>query len=164
MKNPDFNKLKTYFNSRGDAVAAYIFGSYASMKTVAESDIDIAVLLDREINTEKSGFIKQEITKDIMELISFDKVDVVILNLAPPLLCHEVIKKGELIYSGDEKKRIEFTANASTRYLDTVYLRRVQDHILHKKIRSGDFGYFKGCNKYSINKIRQSSTDSSAVK
>jgi len=161
MKN--IGQLKNYFHSRDDIIAAYIFGSYASMRTVAESDIDIAVLLDEEINIEKFGFIKQEITENIMELLSFDKVDIAILNSAPPLLCHEVIKKGNLIYAGDEEERTAFTAKATMRYIDTINLRKVQDRIIHKKIRSGDFGYFKGCNKYSINKIRQSSTDSSTV-
>ena len=155
MKNPDLNKLKNYFNVRDNVIAAYIFGSYASMRTVATSDIDIAVLLDGKVNSKNFSFIKQDIITGIIELLSFDKVDVVILNPASPLLCHEVIKKGELIYSGDEKKRIEFTANATTRYLDTVHLRRIQDHILHKQIRSRDFGYFKGSKRYSIEKVRK---------
>ena len=163
MKSPDLTKLINYFKTRGDIVTAYIFGSYASMRIFAESDIDIAVILDENISINKSGVIKRDIIKDIMGLLSFDKVDFVILNFASPLLCHEVIKKGNLIYSGDEHKRTVFTAKATMRYLDTVHLRKVQDTIIHKKIRSGDFGYFKGCHKYSIEKIRQSSPDSSAI-
>ena len=154
MKTPDINRLKEFFNSRIDVVAAYVFGSYASDKLSTESDIDIAVLLDEKVRRKDYSFVKQEIITALIENLSFNKVDVVLLNTAPPLLCHEVIKKGTVICSRNEEKRIEFTVKAAMRYLDTIHLRNIQDRIIHERIRSGDFGYFKGSHKYSIEKIR----------
>lgn len=156
--------IRDYLHARNDTVAAFIFGSCASDKETTESDIDIAVLLNEEADCNNYGLEKQTMITSIIELVSFDKIDVAILNNGTPLLCHEVIKNGELLFSKDEKKRIEFTAKATKRYLDTIYLRRVQDRVLHEKIRSGDFGNFKGSNKYSIEKIRKGNSDTSTVK
>ena len=164
MKKFNIENLKGYFEMRDDVIAAYVFGSYASKRFTAESDIDIAALLYESVNSKNYGKIRQDILGGIAALILTDRIDLVILNIAPPLLCHEVIKKGALLYSRDEKKRIEFTVKSTMRYLDTTYLRSVQDKILHDKIRSGNFGYFKGSRKYSIEKIRKSTPDTSAVK
>ncbi|GBE05430.1 MAG TPA: nucleotidyltransferase domain-containing protein [Nitrospirae bacterium] len=163
MKTLDIGRIKDYLFSREDLIAAYLFGSRASKIPRPESDIDIAVLLSSKVKIKDYGFIKLNIITDLIELLSFDKVDIVILNIAPPLLSHEVIKKGTLLFLKDEKKYLEYAVKATMRYLDTIYLRRVQDKILHEKIRSGDFGYFKGSHKYSIEKVRKGASDTSPV-
>lgn len=150
MKKLDIKKLRDYLYFRSDVIAAYIFGSYASNMQSPLSDIDIAVLLNDNISTNDYGFIRLDIITDLIEILSCDKVDVVILNIASPLLSHEVIKNGLLLFSKDEKKCLEYSAKATMRYLDTIHLRRVQDRILHERIRGGDFGYFKGSHKYLI--------------
>ena len=154
MKEEIINRIKNYLYSRDEAIAGYIFGSYSSGKVRPKSDIDIAVLLSDTVDSKDYGHIKLSIINDLIELLSLDRIDVVVLNVASPLLSHEIIKKGRLLFSKDEARRINYTANATIYYLDTIYLRRVQDRILHEKIRSGNFGYFKGSHKYSINKVR----------
>jgi uncharacterized protein len=163
MKEEIVKKIKNYLNSRNEVIACYIFGSYAAGRVRSKSDIDIAVLLIDTIDKRNYGQIKLSIINDLIELLSFDGIDLVILNTATPLLSHEVIKKGMLLFSKDDAKRIQYTASATKRYLDTIYLRAVQDRILHEKIRSGDFGYFKGSHKYSIERVRKSAPDTSTV-
>jgi predicted nucleotidyltransferase len=165
MKEEIINRIKNYLYSRDEAIAGYIFGSYSSGKVRPKSDIDIAVLLSDTVNSKDYyGHIKLSIINDLIKLLSFDRIDVVVLNIASPLLSHEIIKKGVLLFSKDEARRINYTANATIHYLDTIYLRRVQDRILHEKIRSGNFGYFKGSHKYSIEKVRKGAPDTSTVK
>jgi predicted nucleotidyltransferase len=164
MKELDIDKLKDYLYSRDDVIAAYIFGSYASKRLTPVSDIDIAALLDTDLKEKDYGFTKLNIITDLMQLLSFNNIDVVVLNMASPLLSHEIIKKGILLFSKDEEKCREYTAKATMRYLDTIHLRRVQDRILHERIRRGDFGYFKGSHKYSIEKVRKVAADSSTVR
>lgn len=164
MEQTIIEKIKSYLYSRDEVVTAYIFGSYTTEKVSSMSDIDIAVLLRDSVDSKEYGHIKLTITNDLIEQISFDRIDIVLLDIASPLLSHEVLKKGMLLFSRDETKRIEYTANAIMRYLDTIYLRSVQDRILHEKIRSGNFGYFKGSHKYSIEKVRKGAPDTSAVK
>lgn len=164
MKEAVINKIKSYLSGRDDVIVCYIFGSYFARKVSQMSDIDIAVLLRDNIERKEYGHIKFSIINDLIGLLSFDRIDVAILNIVSPLLSHEVIKKGFLLFSKDEVRRIEYIAKATTHYLDTIYLRNVQDKILHEKIRSGDFGYFKGSYKYSIEKVRKGTPDTSAVK
>ena len=164
MKEVNIDKLKDYLSSRDEVVAAYLFGSYAKEKSHPKSDIDIALLLNPGLTRDGYGIVKLNIIADSMGVLSFNAVDVVILNDASPLLSHEVIKKGRLLFSKDEKVRLEFTVKATKRYLDTIHLRRVQDKILHEKIRRGDFGYFKGSHKYSIETVRKGTPGTPAVK
>jgi len=164
MKEEIINRIKNYLYSRDEAIAGYIFGSYSSGKVRPKSDIDIAVLLSDAVDSKDYGQIKLSIINDLIELLSFDRIDLVVLNVAYPLLSHEIIKKGVPLFSKDEAKRINYTANATIHYLDTIYLRRVQDRILHEKIRSDNFGYFKGSHKYSIEKVRKGAPDTSTVK
>ncbi len=164
MEQTIFEKIKSYLYSRDEVVTAYIFGSYTTQKVSSMSDIDIAVLLRDSVDSKEYGQIKLTITNDLIEQISFDRIDIVLLNIASPLLSHEVIKKGMLLFSKDKAKHIQYTANSTMRYLDTIYLRKVQDRILHKNIRSGDFGRFKGSHKYSIEKVRKGAPDTSASK
>ncbi len=164
MKKLDIDSVKNYLHSRSEILAAFVFGSYASDRATPESDIDIAVLLDESVSISDYSLLKQDFITSLIGLMSFDKVDVAVLNTAPPVLCHEVIKNGVMLFSKDEKTRIEFTAKATKRYLDTIHLRNVQDRILHEKIRSGNFGNFKGSHKYSIEKVRKGPSDTSAIK
>lgn len=164
MRKLDIDKLKDCLYMQDEVIAAYIFGSYASERPEAARDIDIAVLLDGSINKEDYGFIKLSITTELIKCLSFDNVDVVIMNIAAPLISHEIIKKGQLLFSKDEKARLTYIVKATMIYLDTKYLRNVQDRILHEKIRRGDFGYFKGSHKYSIEKVRKGHSDTSTVR
>lgn len=164
MKEVIINRIKDYLYGRNEVVICYIFGSYSAEKVIQKSDIDIAVLFRDDIERKDYGHIKLNIINGLIELLSFNMIDIVILNIASPLLSHEVIKKGLLLFSKDEAKRMEYTTNATMHYLDTIYLRKVQDRILHEKIRSGNFGYFKGSHKYSIEKVRKGTPGTSAVK
>lgn len=164
MKETIVNRIREYLFSRAEVIVAHIFGSYTAKRFGHESDIDIAVLLRDDIDSKEYGNIKLSIIADLIELLSFNRVDVVILNIAPPFLSHEIIKKGILLFSKDEARRIQYIANATMHYLDTIHLRKVQDSILHEKIRRGEFGYFKGSYKYSIEKVRKGTPDTPAVK
>lgn len=60
-------------------------------------------------------------------------VDVVILNRATPLLAHQVVKYGRIIYEPDPLARIRFEVAAFHRYVDTKPLRKLQHkHLAHR--------------------------------
>jgi hypothetical protein len=50
--------------------------------------------------------------------INGNEVDLVILNDSPPLLKHQVIKYGRILYLRDEEARITLEARAQSEYLD----------------------------------------------
>lgn len=114
MQGQAVKYLKIFFKKENKVLAAYLFGSYARGGQTAESDIDIAVLLsDSSKNLQYYLHLVNEVSK-----VLGDKVDLVILNTAPPILKHQVIKHGKLVYCKDEEARIRFEAWAQDEYLD----------------------------------------------
>ncbi len=118
--------LSKYFNEKDEIIFAYIFGSLAKKTANKLSDIDIAIFIDeKKINENDFRYGYQaELLTDLMKLLRTKKVDLVILNSAPPLLRHRVIYYGELIYSAGEKERIRFQVDTINRYMDYKMLRK----------------------------------------
>lgn len=117
----EFKKiLKEYFQNHTEIGVAYIFGSVAQGKTSALSDIDIAIITDSQQVKEKTyryGY-KAEILSDLIKLLKSNNVDLVILNEANTLIKHRVLYFGKLIYSKNERKRIEFQIDTINKYND----------------------------------------------
>ena len=112
------DKLQKYFRKKSEIEAAYLFGSQASGKTTPLSDIDVAVLINRQIIDEKEypyGY-KAHILADLMALLKENKVDLVILNDASILLRHRIIYHGKLVYCADDRKRIDFQVKTIDKY------------------------------------------------
>jgi hypothetical protein len=80
-----------------------------------KSDIDIAVLLSETPKKLLEYYLY--LVNRISEILG-NNVDLIILNTSPPLLKHQVIKHGKIIYSQNEEARITFEARAQSEYLD----------------------------------------------
>lgn len=112
---------------------AYLFGSRYRGTYSPESDIDVAVLLSELPEGMLDYYL--DITDRLSNLLG-DRVDLVILNTAPPLLRHQVIKNGKIIYSRDETARVEFEARAEREYLDFSRFReRYDERMLEALVR-----------------------------
>ena len=112
--------LKEYFQKHPEIEVAYIFGSIVQGRTSVFSDIDIAIILDNQQVNEKSyryGY-KAEILTDLIKVLKTNNVDLVILNEANSLLRHRVLYFGNLVYSRNEKKRIQFQIDTINKYND----------------------------------------------
>ncbi|MEM4186392.1 MAG: nucleotidyltransferase domain-containing protein [Candidatus Caldarchaeum sp.] len=116
LKDRETRQLKTFFDKETEVLIAYLFGSYASGDQTAESDVDIAVLLSTSHTVLELDYYLH-LVNELSKLLGGD-VDLIILNMAPPLLKHQVIKNGVVVYCRDEKTRIEFEARAEDEYLD----------------------------------------------
>ena len=104
-----------------DIRLAYLFGSCASGTARRGSDVDVAILFDH-LPTPAS---LDRLTEDLGAAAE-RRVDLVVLNAAPPLLAREVIARGRLIMCRDEDERVRFVTRTTARYQDTAHLRRVQ--------------------------------------
>jgi predicted nucleotidyltransferase len=76
--------------------------------------------------------------ESLARAIKSEKLDLVILNDAPPLLRHQVIKDG-IILKDDRPRRVMFESRAVREYLDTAHLREVRCHYLKNKALRGGF-------------------------
>lgn len=110
-------KLKKIFE-KNRVVFAYLFGSQVKRKTGKLSDIDIAVFLDEKIPCSKFFDIRLKLVGELGDFFKRNDIDVVILNEAPPLLSHRILKEGKVIFSKDRRKQIEYEVRAILRYLD----------------------------------------------
>jgi len=133
----DEERLVEFLATQPDVVAAYLFGSVARGQATPHSDVDIALLLreaDRETLWERRLQLMGELER------FGDRVDVVVLNLAPLLLQHRVLSEGRLLYEGDRSARVEFEVRVGKRYADYRPTLEFFKQALFQEIREGRLG------------------------
>jgi uncharacterized protein len=103
--------------------AAYIFGSFLEREEF--NDIDIALLLSEEHDLDPYKSLKfslrvaGELERQIKPRFEFD---VKILNCSPTDFQFEVIKKGKVIFSRAESRRVDYEFEVISTYLDLKYM------------------------------------------
>lgn len=109
-----------------------LFGSQAKKTAAKTSDYDIAVLANMPLNLED----KIKLTEEISKRFGFneDKMDLVDLWSAPPLLQYEIAEHGKLI-QGSLFDFNRFRILAWKRYLDTGKLRRMREQSLKHRLQ-----------------------------
>ena len=80
--------------------------------------MDIAILLSRLPDVLAGEPDRQLQLMGDLEQFADREVDVVILNTAPPILCHQVLSKGRRLYERDKLARVEFEVRAGEIYAD----------------------------------------------
>ena len=118
----------------------YLFGSRAQGTAHALSDVDVAVLLDAGLSQRDLGEVRLRLTAELMRLLHTDAVDLVVLNHAPFLLRHRVLRQGQLLFAADDAERVRFTAETLERYLDHLYMYGVLDETMFARLKEGRFG------------------------
>jgi len=77
---------------------------------------------------------------DLMGRLHTNEVDLVVLNKASPLLAHEVIRPGHVIFCRNPDRRVAFETASFRKYVDTKPLRQIQAQYLDRRIAEGKFG------------------------
>lgn len=125
------NKLREYFQTRKNIDMAYLFGSV--LKRENFNDIDIAVLLNKEVPAKMHIDIKLAFIGEIMDLTGFNNVDMVILNkLDDPLLAYQIVSKGEVLYKKKPFIDTGFKAKTTSVYFDFQHFLNRQYDLLVK--------------------------------
>jgi len=133
MNNQLAKRITTYFKSKPEVIAVYIFGSYAQGIQRRLSDIDIGILLDRRALKDAGKIIN----KYMIELPRILRKDVhpVILNTASEELLKQIFKKGKCVLINDSKKLARYKMVMFANIADFSYYRdRMQSGFLRKAI------------------------------
>jgi uncharacterized protein len=117
--------------------AAYIFGSVASGRTRADSDVDVGVLIDRRVRPDQRFTYRLGLMADLGSALRRSDVDVVILNEAPPLLAHRVLSRGVLAFERSRSARVQFQVRTAARYLDLIPMFETHIRYLKRNARRG---------------------------
>lgn len=106
-----------------------LFGSQATGKAGVLSDVDIAVLSDHNLPFEEKSRVIDIVARDF----SFpeDKIDLIDIWEAPPLLQMQIATHGKLL-RGDPELFLRFRVLAWKRYQNTARFRVMRDKYLEK--------------------------------
>ena len=102
--------------------------------------MDVAVYVEPE-TLDRPGFgIQAEIGSDLQAALGRSDVDVVVLNQAPPLLYHRVLRDGVRLLSRSEPDTATREGQALSRYCDFVPQLRKVEAAHRARIAAGKFG------------------------
>jgi predicted nucleotidyltransferase len=127
--------IEGVLEQHSDVLEAYLYGSQARNEARPQSDVDIAVYVADETAFDQAG-----VAAELMSTLGRDAVDLVVLNRAPPLLYHRVLRDGARILSRDLRATTVREGEALSRYCDYVPQLAKIDRVLSARIARGDFG------------------------
>lgn len=131
--------LTSYFLRQKEVIIAYIFGSAARGRINYSSDVDLAVLLDARLGEEAQFEHYLLLAVKVADFSQRD-VDLVLLNKASPLLAHEVIRHGRLIYERCAAERIDFEIRTRQIYFDVKPMLNFHSQALLRRIKEVGLG------------------------
>jgi predicted nucleotidyltransferase len=133
-------RLERSLSARPEILEAYLFGSQARGGGQPHSDVDVAVYVDPEHSLDSLFGYAAELTAELGTVLQSNDVDVVVLNRAPPLLYHRVLRDGSRLFTRDAPATTTREGRALSRYCDYLpHLRKID--IAHAaRIEDGSFG------------------------
>lgn len=135
----DLQRIIDYFAQRPEVRTLFIFGTFDTPFERKDSDIDIAVLINPAIMNYPLESLKNEYYAASTGF-SLKCADIVILNSAPTLLKHRILKTGRPIIDRDPEYRKYFTARAIQEYIDYRYIEDIYFDKMGKRLRKAAGG------------------------
>lgn len=100
-------------------VAGYLFGSEARGQAHRESDVDVAVLLDRQLYPRPADRFEARLRLMAdLQVACHRTIDLIVLNDVPPLLARHVLLDGRLLLASSPDVLRTFTRATLSRAAD----------------------------------------------
>jgi hypothetical protein len=121
-----------------DVRLAYLFGSRGRGSARPDSDFDIGLLIDDEAARQERGSVVRRLAGRLGRVVSSALLDVVILNAAPALLRHRVLRDGILLIARSPEERVRFAVKAIRDHQDGQVRREQATHARIQRLKRGD--------------------------
>jgi predicted nucleotidyltransferase len=122
--------VKDFFSFDVRARLVFVFGSAVEQRFSADSDVDIGVLLEKDIESIQLHEISQAISEKLRR-----EVDLVNLRDASPILKMQILKNGVLLLCSNPEDYSEFFTQTIKQYEDLKIIRRpIEQNILKGRI------------------------------
>jgi len=119
MKSELIEKISLYFDRRSEVMAVYLFGSYAKGRQEMDSDIDLAIFLNRDDRPRRNELRKQYIV-DLGRILRKDMHIVIISSIDEGILA-QIFKYGQCIMNHDPHLLAHFKMIAYAMIADFGY-------------------------------------------
>lgn len=129
-------KINSLFNNK-NIIAVYLIGSYAQGSERADSDLDIAIVLQTLKDFNYDSFYSQ-----MSDFFPDKNVDlrIVMATSTSPLFLFQIIKHGILLFEQSRNERLRFENYALKIYYDTQHLRDIYNYYLDKRFTTQLYG------------------------
>jgi len=122
-----------------DVDAVYLFGSQARAKAGRLSDIDIGILLGKQVPAQEYFQRRLVYIGRCCDILRTDRVDLVILNDAPLLLAYNVVAPRRILVERNRSHRVAFEVDRINRYLDFKPVFDLQVRYVKEHLRRGTY-------------------------
>ena len=117
---------------------AILFGSRApGGRPRPDSDWDVAVYLDERLGPEARFAARLRLATELSDI---GRVDLVVLNDAPPLLAHRALQGGRRLFTRDARTYVRFFVRTLAASGDAAYWRSVQAPARRRRLEEGRYG------------------------
>ena len=106
VSNLKTTELERYLKGEKDILALYLFGSHSEGVAHIRSDVDLAILLNPSVDSDRYIECKLRYLSELKEFVT-GALDLVVLNQVPPLLQFQILQKGKLIFDRNSDARAE---------------------------------------------------------
>lgn len=133
--------LKTYFQRKSDIYdidMAFLYGSWAGGFPKIESDIDIAVIFNRDMDGEKVFKIITDISLELTDLFKKEtNVLYIDIDLSKPMLHYNTIVQGIPVFIRDFKSYVDIRFKAIAQMEDfSIFGVTWQNEIVKKRLEA----------------------------
>jgi predicted nucleotidyltransferase len=129
------SRLTEFFKSQEHVELAYLFGSTAEDHRGPLSDIDIGIYFSNRLAKRERIDKHLELTAELTGLLKTDRIDLVVMNDAYPVINFEIIKPNLPVFVKDEDFKIDAEQEIMSRYMDRKYHENLLNRVFLERIQ-----------------------------
>jgi predicted nucleotidyltransferase len=127
--HPELDRLEKVFRKYPDIQAVYLFGSAASGKTHAESDLDLAILPEQPSLRGQKLDILADLARE-----GFSDVDLVFLDTKDVVIKFESVRQNRLLYCAKDFDANAFFSLVVRQYFDFAPYLKIQREAYKRRV------------------------------